>query len=112
MIRRRALWLLSIAVLFCGVVSWYFWPRHYVSAADIQRQLSVRTPIGAPAEQLLGVLDSMGAVHSTVLRGVVTANFGRSSERGLVYGEVFGTFRVDAGGRLASYEVKELFTGP
>jgi hypothetical protein len=111
MTRRRWLLLAVSAPVFAGA-AWYLWPRHHVTVQDVEEQLRIRTPVGAPAGQVLAVLDSMKVEHSDASRGLITANFGRSSENFLVYGEVFGTFRLNAQGRLASYKVEEFFTGP
>ena|SRR2546422_484993 len=112
MMNRRSILLLSASALLLGAGAWYLWPKHYIALQDIEAQLRIRTPVGASADQVLAVLDSMRAEHSEVSHGVISANFGKSFESPEVYGAVYGTFRVDSQGRLASYEVKQLFTGP
>jgi hypothetical protein len=109
---RRSILLLSASALLLGGAAWYLWPTHYITVQEIEEQLRVRTPVGASADQVLAVLDSMKAEHSDVSHGVISANFGKSFENPAVYGAVYGTFKVDSQGRLASYEVKQLFTGP
>ena len=87
-------------------------PRRYITVQQIEDQLRSRTPIGASAERVLAVLDSMKAGHSDTSRGVISANFGKSYESTPVYGAIYGTFNLDARGQLASYKIEELFTGP
>ncbi|SRR6266571_6590780 len=110
--RRRSIWIIGLAALAVGAGAWYLRPRHYMTVQQIEAQLRARTPVGASAEHVLAVLDSMKAEHSDASRGVISANFGKSYESTPVYGAIYGTFNLDARGRLASYKVEELFTGP
>ena len=108
----RSVSLLVLAAFAGAAFLWYLWPTHGVSVKGIEAQVGLRAPVGAPLEQLLAVLDSMKAEHSDGANRLVTANFGQSTAQGLVTGEVFGTFHIDGRGRIASYEIKEFFTGP
>ena len=110
--RQRWIWTIGLATLLVGGGAWYLRPRRHVTVHQIEAQLQARTPVGASAEQVLAVLDSMMAEHSDASRGIISANFGKSHESAAVYGAIYGTFTLDSRGRLASYKIEELFTGP
>ena len=110
--RPRWIWIISFASLLVVAAAWYFQPKRYVTVHQIEDQLRLRTPVGASADQVMAVLDSMKAEHSDASRGVISANFGKSFESAQVYAAIYGTFNLDSHRRLTSYKVDELFTGP
>jgi hypothetical protein len=83
------------------------------SEAEVRSTVERLFPIGSAPQDALRALDSLRVEHSSYgPNRLITANFGPTSNDGLVSGAVFVELYFDNSDRLIRREVKEIFTGP
>lgn len=85
-----------------------------VTVTDTEIFLQQRLPEGTSSTEVLQVLDSLDVEHSEFepIRRLITANFGKSGQTGVVRGDVFVIFYFDDNRSLIRSDIREILTGP
>lgn len=121
---KKTLWIAAVLVVLGGLVLACFHKRGTIrrsqTVANVERDLREHLAIGVPREQVESYLDRLHIQHSYVETSTSTPNYDRtefalipdSMQAGMVKGDIQILFRFDEHNRLASYSVKEIYTGP
>ncbi len=121
---RKLLWLaFALMVLASLVVGSMYRMRRVKAAGDvakIEKDIHDHLPIGASRAEVVAYLDKRGIQHSYIGESQQTPEYRHTemamvrgtSRTWMVRGDVQVLFKFDESGNLASYLVKEIFTGP
>ena len=94
--------------------------RPQVTVAQVDSDIRDHLPIGCSRQEVVAYLDQKKIGHSYVDELKESPEYNHTemalirgaSRTWLIRGDIQILFRFDEGGKLASYSVKEIFTGP
>jgi hypothetical protein len=104
-------WLVLVGVMMCAVSGCQ--QKQETTTADVQEIVERELPVGTPLARAQEVLSSKGWEHSYIpAERTVRAMLRDTSSNALVKGSIQITLQFDDQKKLASHDVKEMFTGP
>lgn len=120
---RKLLWLVFVLMVTAGLLFGLIYRarrlKATVSVAKVEKDIRDHLPIGASRAEVAAYLDQRGIQHSYVeesqqpeYRHTEMAMIRESSRTWIIRGDIQIFFRFDEDGKLTSYSVKEIFTGP
>lgn len=99
---------LAVVILFVPI------RRSEMTVKQLQALVEKRLPPGSSSAEVESILKEIGLQYSAGIKtkNVINASLLGTSRSLLVEGSIFAVFTFDESGKLLSYKIDEVFTGP